>query len=52
MVGTPTHLGLTNPTDKTKTKTTNPIVQPHQAGGAKSPRRGKRKAETGRTRSK
>ena len=37
MVGTPTHLGLTNPTDKTKTKTTYPVVQPHQAGGTKTP---------------
>ena len=35
-VGTPTHLGLTKPTDKTNTKTTNPIVQPQQAGGTKS----------------
>ena len=36
-VGTPTHLGLTKPTDKTNTKTTYPIVQPQQAGGTKSP---------------
>ena len=37
VVGTPTHQGLTKPTDKTNTKTTNPIVQPQQAGGTKSP---------------
>ena len=36
-VGTPSHLSLTIPTDKTNTKTTNPIVQPHRAGGTKSP---------------
>ena len=36
-VGTPSHLSLTKPTDKTNTKTTNPIVQPHRAGGTKSP---------------
>ena len=36
-VRTPTHLGHTKPTDKTNTKTTNPIVQPQQVGGNKSP---------------
>ena len=48
-VGTPSHLSLTKPTDKTNTKTTNPIVQPQQAGGTKSPvpGGGERKTATG-----